>query len=807
MNKFSRILTFLLGISVLGYGILGFAGLLWGTTAYGRSGISIFLLIIGCIGVGCLLVVAAWKQYQGGVPFFVGLFLLSVGLVFMALLLSGQVMATSFCVVTIIITLAFFIAGFALLWHGHKLHYERYSNRRPLPSMVDSESSFSEMIENANSLPLSQQYRYWAFISYSNKDKKWATWLHRAIETYGIPAQLVKHPTPIGEPAPKRFCPLFHDRAELPAASDLGAEIKDALRASRYLIVVCSRYAAQSHWVNKEIETFKRFGRRDRVLAMIIDGEPNTGDDRECFPVALRKVEPIAADVRLEGDGKANAKLKLLAGMLGVSFDAIKQREAHRQIRRLQLILSAAMLTLLVFAGMVWYSYHQRNKAIKARQQAESILQYLLYDLRDKLAPVGRLDIVADVQKRVDAYYQKLGIEPDNPEILQNRSVAYSNEGNRLQAQGNLPGALKAYRKAYAIIQRLAQADPKNVQWQLDLSASHNNIGNILEAQGDLTGALKAYRESLGIDKRFVQVDPANTIWQHSLSVSYSRVGSVLRSHGDLTGALEVCRNAHAIVRRLAQADPTNTEWQRDLNISLINEGEILRTQGDLAGALKTYQESMTIAQRLAQIDPMNAEWQYNLAISHERIGIILYAQGKLNEALTAFRSKQEIISSLVVHDLTNAGWQHDMSNDDVGKVLLTQGNLTGALKVCRDTHAIMQRLAQADPTNARWQSDLSTSYNNLAYILRDQGDLFGALKAYQESLDIRRRLVQADPTNNEWKWDFSISLINEGRILLARGDLAGALKAYRESLSITQWFAQTDPNNIGHQGNLLIST
>ena len=52
-------------------------------------------------------------------------------------------------------------------------------------------------------------YQYWAFISYSSRDKAWGRWLHRAIETYGIPAQLVSHPTPAGHPAAKRCRPYF----------------------------------------------------------------------------------------------------------------------------------------------------------------------------------------------------------------------------------------------------------------------------------------------------------------------------------------------------------------------------------------------------------------------------------------------------------------------------------------------------------------------------------------------------------------------------------------------------------------------
>jgi hypothetical protein len=220
--------------------------------------------------------------------------------------------------------------------------------------------------------PTTQEYRYWAFITYSHKDEAQAKWLHRAIETYGIPAKLVEHEhaMPTGEPAPKRFQPIFRDRDELPASADLGQAIEDALRASRYLIVVCSPHAAQSRWVNREIETFTELGRSDRVLAFIVDGEPNSGDERECFPPALRQVEPLAADARPQGDGRADAKLKLLAGMLGVGFDALKRRDDQRRIRRLQLTVAVVLFLAAVLAGVAVYVNQQRAQAVRARQRA-----------------------------------------------------------------------------------------------------------------------------------------------------------------------------------------------------------------------------------------------------------------------------------------------------------------------------------------------------------------------------------------------------------------------------------------------------
>ena len=78
-------------------------------------------------------------------------------------------------------------------------------------------------------------YRYWAFISYNHKDKSWGQWLHRAIETYGIPADLVdRHVIPTGHPAPKRFHPSYLDREETRVAPDLHVEIKEALLSNGF---------------------------------------------------------------------------------------------------------------------------------------------------------------------------------------------------------------------------------------------------------------------------------------------------------------------------------------------------------------------------------------------------------------------------------------------------------------------------------------------------------------------------------------------------------------------------------------------
>lgn len=221
-------------------------------------------------------------------------------------------------------------------------------------------------------------YRYWGFLSYSSKDTSVAMRLHRALESYRVPADLVGKPTREGDAVPRSLFPIFRDRDELSLAADLGSSVKDALRASRYLIVICSPHAAQSRWVSEEVRFFRSLGREDRILAVIVSGAPNASDHSwrmkdECFPVALRfrtgpdgslteeRTEPMAGDLRRGGDGWTICVLKAVAGMTGLPFDAFLKRQEVRQ-RRERLLCCAGAVLGLALLGMLIDQWDRSTK-------------------------------------------------------------------------------------------------------------------------------------------------------------------------------------------------------------------------------------------------------------------------------------------------------------------------------------------------------------------------------------------------------------------------------------------------------------
>src|SRR5690242_15425146 len=209
--------------------------------------------------------------------------------------------------------------------------------------------------------------RYAAFISYSHRDRKWAEWLHRRIESYRPPKDL-RAAGPLPE-----LKPVFVDRAELPSSADLASSVRSALEVSDALIVICSKAAAQSRWVNEEVRLFKELGRGARIFCFVVDGVLGSG---ESFPPALRyevvagkvtdlpAAEPLAADVRPGGDDRAAAALKIIAGLLGVPLDRLRQREAARRHKRLVLVAASSAIGCVVFAAI-------SVVALRARAEAE----------------------------------------------------------------------------------------------------------------------------------------------------------------------------------------------------------------------------------------------------------------------------------------------------------------------------------------------------------------------------------------------------------------------------------------------------
>ena len=262
-------------------------------------------------------------------------------------------------------------------------------------------------------------HRYRAFISYSKRDQRHAKRLHSALETYrvpkGIDAKL---------PRDRKLGRFFRDDDEMGASTDLGGTLREALENSENLIVICSPHSARSKWVNAEIQHFKNGGAGDRIFAVLADGTPKSDDpESNCFPPALSSqsagtellsesyTEPLGIDLRKEPFQRA--RIRLVAGLLGISFDSLWQREKRRTMKRraVAAVVTIVLASVIVLLGVKWLAERRRvneqritSMLVKVRDDlASERVKAALTDL-ESLVAEGERGAVEDVLKTTLAW-------------------------------------------------------------------------------------------------------------------------------------------------------------------------------------------------------------------------------------------------------------------------------------------------------------------------------------------------------------------------------------------------------------------
>jgi tetratricopeptide (TPR) repeat protein len=522
-----------------------------------------------------------------------------------------------------------------------------------------------------------ERAKYRAFISYSHKDKAIATWLHTALESFRMPKKLVGSHTSLGI-VPKRLTPIFRDQDELPASGDLGSELERALSNSLFLIVICSPASAQSKWVNQEIRRFKMLHGSNKVLALIVDGEPNAqkeASEQECFAPALKFVvndngditdtlsEPIAADLRKHAEGKRLATLKLISGLTGLRLDDLVQREAARRMQTLVYISVASLFAAVFAVGLALYANDRRLDANTQRaiaeqeaENAKAVSDFLVQSF-DRASSTQDNPNAVTARSILDGGAKRLNTDLKDQPLIQSRlsstiARAFNNLG--------------LFKEAIEVVDSTAAISG------IELPSAFLVKADALLRTGDLNAAMETIKyvqalfeleSSIGNNEDSPQI--RSTIARIQASIYYNRgqhaeglkfYEVALRElesmpKPDMIAIVQVLQARALLLSDLGEMESANADLERAMTIALenVDNTDILISYISLAQAqvnfltwnlelaLKQINMALLNMQRILENDnPLLAD-----AISMK--GQILHAMGELDEAYISLTTAVEV--------------------------------------------------------------------------------------------------------------------------------------------------------------------
>lgn len=597
---------------------------------------------------------------------------------------------------------------------------------------------------------------YLAFISYRHADNReadrcWATWLHRSLERYVVPPDLIGTTNLRGESVPAKIYPVFRDEEEFSAEASLAPAIRSALERSQTLIVLCSPRAIDSPYVAEEIRHFKSLGRSDGIVPALLDGEPD-----EAFPEPLRcqtgydgsaqteDIEPLAADFRLldatEGftnisaydrllraDPKISsternervaayreksnlAFLKLVAAVLAVPLATLTRRDqahqlqlARKRARIFRAVAAALSILLAIAVATGLYANRKRIEAIKARDSANGLVGFMLHDLYDQLSETGRLDVLSSAVEKVDSHLL------ENP--VPSRLVA----DLRLQQAKILFGQGRLDEAAQRAMQTL-DALPEESSTRVGRAKLHAFLGDVLAwSQNRNAEARDECMKALGLfDSSTADPDALEALVRTQIAL-----GDILRDDWEIKEALQAYDTAWDLAISAAPALDTIAALAKQ------RKAEVCHLTNDPKQASRSVSDILTLSESHLAESPNSHPWLVIKAEILSLRSVIERHEGKLSKSLESLRSaetcaEQSATPGQLHRQFLLAKIRGQIANHPSPTLTLSQ-----RAKLFDNTLDTQRSLLREDPANRGWAGKLASTLRDHAGFNLGLSELF----------------------------------------------------------------------------------
>jgi tetratricopeptide (TPR) repeat protein len=426
--------------------------------------------------------------------------------------------------------------------------------------------------------------------------------------------------------------------------------------------------------------------------------------------------------------------------------------------------------------GDIEWLRNRRNEAKAAYQAEIDLLEPLMNDF-------------PDFQSRVAQAYRKLG-------------KLMAQDGSRLDtAEDYLHKGLDIQRKLEA-----GTEAPKN-RW--DLARSLNDLAMLLQESGKHAEAVKVYKEAMRLQEKLVGDDPTNPDYRFDLARTCNGLGELLRDSGEQSEAQRMHENARTLLDALiAEKQKKNAYYRRHLAISYHHLGVLLKNDAEFSGAERHYREALKIQKALVEDFPTVPFYQHDQALTLQDLGILLKDTGRLQEVVRtqgsggisadqghaappllpasaeeahrlAIEIRKKLAERFATYREYNQALAHSYSN--LGGLLSEIGRREEAEKEHNEALKLREELANDFPNVPVYRQEQARTLNNLAVLL--SYDSLGvplkegtrpsgidrkaeAETKHREALKIREKLVSDHPNAPSYRQELVVSLNNLGTLL-----------------------------------------
>ncbi len=415
-----------------------------------------------------------------------------------------------------------------------------------------------------------------------------------------------------------------------------------------------------------------------------------------------------------------------------VRFIAASKKHAERQKRRLHMLIVALIIGFALAIIMFFQAREQeqkaiaaRNEAITSRNNAENLIEYMLYDLRDQLEPLGKLPILAKLHDKVDEYYKNSKSSESIP-AKRRQGTMLSQQANTLFSRGNINGALELYLQSLDIRRLVSASNPNNTLWQQDLIITLRRVGDILALKGEFEKAYSFLQESLDISRLLVKQHPEKDSYATYVIDTLASFAATHGRAGKNEDALSIYQEIITLEKTLIAAHKHNEEYKYSLALNISHMGDIFANMKDYEKAIAQYKESIKMLRGITLREGLNFSYKSMLGIVLVKLGYNLALMDKKDEAFPLYMENLKISLETIKIDTTNALWLTDFRNAMINMQMfiinhkkVLQSDVDKVLALLKECSEVSSAYWLAAPQSTTWKDIYDLANDIYIYITK----------------------------------------------------------------------------------------
>jgi len=451
--------------------------------------------------------------------------------------------------------------------------------------------------------------------------------------------------------------------------------------------------------------------------------------------------------------------------------DEAEERFRRRERQR-RTALTAVRVLLVVVGALMVLGYlkvsHQRGiaeaerdrarlageEALKAREDAQELVNFMLTDLRDSLLPLGQMEPLQRVGEKVIAYFEGQPAAQMAGDTERECALAYRTMGFLERDLGDTNAALELFERYRECSVHMAEEDPGDVACLRQLAQSESLIAQVMRIQGDIDKARAHFAQGLKARWQYLLLERGEALDPALASFDTKLIEDAI--HGriadeDVQAVVEKVTGTLLAMARELEGDD---EWAIEISYALQYLAQGAKARGLLEDALRLHELALEVRSGIRSGAFGYNDPRYFLLAGRVEVARAAQEVDDHDLADAHLMAALEIAQEAEREPKASPEWDNILSATlgRAAQLRLAQDQRDEALEYAQRALELAVATARQDPDNSRWGVNLASQYGGRGLAFLRQGLLDRARGDFGDALARMLEWTARDPRNSEWR-------------------------------------------------------